>query len=274
MIVTFVNHHLQVADSIVAFLVVHIEERRDLWETLCQMLQQPLGSLFILLLFIMKLHNHHPFSAVRVSDDDVSQKSTLFSQVKELDIVSQCIVSYLIAYIIVHPIHQSTLLDRQNLVEGTGDMESNSIHIIKCSPRCHLLFGKPPFVRTSKFQLVSIFLGLYTAEDRVTFRKSDLSYASQLILHLLLFRFELLLVGQVLPLASATHTEMLAEGRYAYLTIFNESHHLSLAITVFFLLHLQVNNIPWHGKRHKNHHVVHASQSLTFGSHISDCHPF
>ena len=81
-----------------------------------------------------------------------------------------------------------------------------------------------------------------------------------MVIHLFLLGLELLLVWQVLPLASSAHSEMLAERSLAYLTIFYKAYNLRLAVAVLLFLHLQVNHVSRHTEWHKHHHVTHANE--------------
>ena len=117
-------------------------------------------------------------------------------------------------------------------------MKSDAVHVVVFESRRHLLAREPTLVAASKLQLVAVFSCLLRTHDGRNLRQLHLAYSAQLVIYLLLLGLELLLVGQVLPLASAAHAEMLAKWCRAYLTIFYKADHLRLAITVFLLLDL------------------------------------
>ena len=95
-----------------------------------------------------------------------------------------------------------------------------------------------------------------------------LADACQLVINLLLFHLELLSVRQLLPFATATHTEVLAEGLRAYLTIFMVTDYLGFHERVLFATYLQVDDIARYSPRHKDYHVVDPSQRLAFSCKI------
>ena len=82
---------------------------------------------------------------------------------------------------------------------------------------------------------------------------------------MLLLELQLLLVGQILPLASAADAEVLAEGRCAYITIINESYHLALSERVLLATYLHVNDVARYTERHENNEFVPVKQALAFG---------
>ena len=88
----------------------------------------------------------------------------------------------------------------------------------------------------------------------------------QLILDLLGLLFELLLVGQILPLAAATHAKVLTEGLSAQRRTLYKAHNDSLHIATMMLAHLHIDNIARHGHRHKDNLVIHLAHGLTLGS--------
>ena len=92
--------------------------------------------------------------------------------------------------------------------------------------------------------------------------------ARKLIVHLLLLGSQLLFVGQVLPFAAAAYAEMLARGLNAHVAILHETHHLGLAIAVFFLSYFEVYHVAWHYEGYENNHVVDPRQRLSFRRHV------
>ena len=145
-------------------------------------------------------------------------------------------------------------------------MESYGRHLF-FNIRFYLLPCQIPLVGTAEVELVAVFLRLHAAQDGTELRQVHLANASQLVVHLLLLELELLFVGQVLPLAAATHAEVLAERSRAYLTIFYESYHFALGKRMFLASQLYVADIAGHTPRHEHHHVLPVEQALTLCRH-------
>jgi hypothetical protein len=103
-------------------------------------------------------------------------------------------------------------------------------------------------------------------KDRLEFRQLHLSDAMKLVVDLLLFELELLLVGQILPLTTATDPEMFAEGSRAYLTIINKAHHLTLGEGVLLTAYLHVAHIARHAEGYEHHELVPVEQTFALGS--------
>jgi hypothetical protein len=86
-----------------------------------------------------------------------------------------------------------------------------------------------------------------------------------LVEHLLLFEFQLLLVRKVLPLTTSAHSEVLAEGNRAYLTIFYDANYFALGKGMFFASNLYVAHVSRHAEWYKYYKVVPVKQTLAFG---------
>ena len=134
-----------------------------------------------------------------------------------------------------------TLLDVQNLVKRSRDMETHgraahrTILIIWPS---HLILSQPTLAAEAKLQLVSVAINLFAAQNRHKLRQFHLPNTGQVVIHLLLFRLQLLLILETLPLTSSTHTIVLAFRYGAQRRILVELHSHSLHIGVLFLLYL------------------------------------
>ena len=170
------------------------------------------------------------------------------------------IVANSVANLVVQVVHEPALLDRQNLVEGSGDVESDAVHVVELRALGNLLACEPALVAAAELQLVAVFLDVYRAHDRHELRQLYLSDACELVEHLLLLSLQLLLVGQVLPFASAADAEMLAHRLCAYVALIDEAYYFCLAVAVLLLAHLQVNHVAGYGERHENNHVVDVCQ--------------
>lgn len=162
----------------------------------------------------------------------------------------------LVAYGVVQVVHEPALADGVDLVERSRDVEAYG-RVVLCGEVerwvLQLLLRKPSLVATSKLQLVAILPYLHGAEDGAERGQLHLPDALQLVVHLLLLGLELLLVGQVLPFASAADAEMLALWRGPYGAGCDEAHHATLAVAVFLLHDLHVGNIAGNAKGNKHH---------------------
>ena len=156
-----------------------------------------------------------------------------------------------------------TVVDWQNLVEGSRDVESYSPHLPCRLTAGNLLASHPSLVGAAELQLVPVFANLPAAEDRHELRQLHLSDACELLIHLPLLHLELLIIWQGLPFTSATHSEVLAERLFPHGTFLNEAYHFGFHIAMSFLPHLQVYYVARHAERHKHYHVVHSRQRLT-----------
>ena len=224
------------------------------------MLQQSLGALLVALLVVVELDEYHPLARVRVAYHDVAQQSVLLSEVEERHAGREGIVAYGVADLVVQVVHEPALLDRQNLVEGSGDVETDAVHVVELRTFGNLLACEPALVAASELQLVAVFLDVYRAHDGHELRQLYLADACELVEHLLLLSLQLLLVGQILPFASAADSEMLAHWLRAYVALLDEAYYFRLAVAVFLLAYLQVNHVAGHGERHENNHVVDVCQ--------------
>ena len=87
----------------------------------------------------------------------------------------------------------------------------------------------------------------------------------QLVIDLLLLELELFLVGQVLPLATTADSEVVTEGRRAYLTKFNKAYHLAFGKGVFLATDLNVTDITRYTERHEYHQIVPVEKTFSLG---------
>ena len=131
--------------------------------------------------------------------------SQTLTQVVEGIVVRISIFEYEVADFVAEVIHQPALLDRINLVEGSGDMETDGVLGVALLERCYgiILFlrelsqflgGEPSLVAASELYLVAVLLGLHATHDRAELREFNLSDAGELVFHLLLLRLDLLFV--------------------------------------------------------------------------------
>ena len=90
-------------------------------------------------------------------------------------------------------------------------MESHGRGIADVARRCDLLARQPAAVGEGEFELVAIELRLRRAEAGRDLGQFDLADARQLIADLFGLEAQLLVVGEILPLAASADAEMLAE---------------------------------------------------------------
>ena len=181
-------------------------------------------------------------------------------------------------------IHQPAFLYGQNLVECPRDMEADGWGIFSrtilipqstlLTPQSYFFFRQPSLVGTAIVHFVSVLPLLDRAKDRAELRQFNLSDARQLVLYLPFLHLQLFGVGQVLPFASATETEVLTARFFAYLTILYKPHHFTLSKAVLLSSDLYVNNVTWYAKRYEYNQVIPVEQRLSFGGTCFNLHLF
>ena len=232
------------------------------------MLHQCHGTLLVTLLVEVELHEHHPLAGVGIAEHHVAQQSMLGTKVEERELMLVGIVADGVAHLVVKVVHQAALLDGINLVESSRDVEANGIHVVKGLARRHLFPREPALVAASEVELVAVFAGLHRSQNWHELRQLHLANARKLVVDLLLLGLDLLLIGQVLPLAAAANAKVLAHGRRAYITIFMETYHFRFAIVMLFPAHLQVDHVARHTERHEHHHLAHTGKRLALGGNV------
>ena len=181
MVVALEEAELQVVDGIISLLVVYIHERCNLRKLVSHLLHQLQCSLLIALLIVVELEDEHPLSGVRITDHHVAEQTVLLTQVVEGIVVRISIFEYEVADFVAEVIHQPALPDRINLVEGSGDMETDGVLGVALLERCYgiILFlrelsqflgGEPSLVAASELYLVAVLLSLHAAHDRAELR--------------------------------------------------------------------------------------------------------
>ena len=148
-------------------------------------------------------------------------------------------------------------------------METNGWHVLQTLALvvrqiADLFFGQITLVGASEIELVAVLSRFHASQDGTELWQFYLSDTRQLVFHLLLLRLQLSLVWQVLPLTASADTEMLAEGRLTYLTIFYESHHFAFGKGVLLTSNLYVADITGNAERDKDYQVVPVQQALAF----------
>ena len=140
-------------------------------------------------------------------------------------------------------------------------------HSTLLTPRTNLFLRQPALIRTAEVELIPVLLRLDAAKDGPELGEFDLTDACQLVKDLLLLELQLFRIGQVLPFATATDTEVLAERFHAYITIFYKTYHLALSKGVLLATDLHVAHITGHTEGYEHHQIVPVEQALAFGCH-------
>ena len=141
MVFALYHMNLLVGKGVVRLMVVHIEQRCYLRESFREMLHEGIGLLLLFRCLDAELHQEHQLACVGCTDHQRAQQSTVFTQVIELQSVLQRIATDVVANLIVDVIHQMTLRDVENLVEGSCDVETHSVHHIILDILPHFLLG-------------------------------------------------------------------------------------------------------------------------------------
>ena len=259
--------HLEVAECVVALVVYHIEQRGNLGESIAHECKHFFKLRHLLVGGYLGLQEQHNLARGGGTQHNVTQHARLRAQVEERHALAVGKIPYCVAQAVVQVAHKGTLLYVEHLVECTGDVETQRVHIIIRHALRHLFPGEPTLVAKCKFEFVSIGTGIFRAQYRHHIGQLHLAYAGEGIHHLLLLVFKLMFVSQALPFATAAHTIMFAEGCGTLGRICVEFHSLGLGITVFLAPYLQIDHIAGYHIGHKHHHIIHTRQRFTLGCH-------
>ena len=238
MVHTLEGLDVEVAEGVVALLVVYIQQRGNLRKTVGHMLQQTAGALLIAGLVVVKLYQHHPLAGGGVAEHDVAEQTVLGAKVEEGHAGGVGVVADGIAYLVVKRVHQPALLDGEYLVESARDVETDGVGLFHGRTGGHFLAGEPAAVAAAELQLVAVETGVYGTQYVIKRGKLHLADARQLVENLALLHLQLGVVGQILPLATAADTEMGAHGLGTPLAFLYKTYHLRLAVVVLLLAHL------------------------------------
>ena len=211
-----VGRELQVADGVVALLVVDVDEAGDLRECRRYMFQEVHGLLLVSRLVVMELHEKHPLAGVGVAEHKVAEQAVLGADIVERQAFLHGIAVNLIAHLVVEVVHQPAFLYGVYLVERPRDVEADGTLRQSLAFRHPLQFlgGVPASVGTAELQFVAVFPLLDGAQDGTELRQRHLADARQLVEDLRLLGLQLLGVGKRLPLAAAADAEVAAPRLY------------------------------------------------------------
>ena len=160
---------------------------------------------------------------------------------------------------------QVAVVDVEHLIEHARDVESERGRSLQIGTRSHLLKRQPTAVGKGKFELVAVVARLGRGQAGANLGQGNLTDAGELIAHLLGLEAQLLLVGQILPLATSTHPEVGAEGLRAQRRTLYIIDHITLHEATTLLANLYVHHIPRNGHRYKDHLLVPTTHCLAFG---------
>ena len=178
-----------------------------------------------------------------------------------------------VAKAIVKALHESTLLNIENLVESAGDMEAKGVHIVILCSGLDLFPSEPTLVAESELEFVAVLTCLLGAKDGHDLGQLDLTDAFEGIVDLLLLVLELVLIGEALPFAATADAVVFTERNVALLRILIKPHSLSLGIAVFLALDLEIDNVAGNDKGYKNYQVIDTRKGLTLGCNACNLNP-
>ena len=89
------------------------------------------------------MHQQHDFARRSRAQHDVAHQSAIGTQVVEFQAAIDGISAQIVANAIVDFAHQVTLIDVENLVESTGYVEAEGIHLGEYLATFHLFERKP-----------------------------------------------------------------------------------------------------------------------------------
>ena len=194
-------------------------------------------------------------------------------------------------------VHEMTLLDGQNLIEGTRDVEAQRRDVFRAlsafafGQLLNLFLRQIALVSGSEIEFVAVFILLHGAHDGLEgacavvvggarLGQLQMADACQLVVDLLLLEPQLFLVRQLLPLAASTDAEVLAARLSADGAQLAIPDHFCFGVAVFLATDLQVDDVAWHCPRYKHDELAlrlsvvgrrgDSNERLAFGSHIGD----
>ncbi len=189
----------------------------------------------------------------------------VMERVSVLDAEALDFEAYAVGYVGLQP----AAVYVEHLVEAAGDMESQRRRRLDLVCAGYLLVGKPAAVGEGKFEFVAIVLRCCRAQARPYLGQLDASYAVELVGHLLRLLPQLLVVGQVLPLAAAANAEVRAERLDAHRRALDEPHRTPLHVTAVPLDYPYVHHVARHGHRHEDHLLLVSTHGLALGGKCS-----
>ena len=228
-------------------------------------------SLPTLLIFVEEDHHHHQVACRGRTDHQRTDETLLIAQIEEgIPLMREAIGFDAVADPVGNIILQPALLNVEHLVEEGRDVETHTVPGIGRDTRLDLLFRQPFLVGEGELQFVAVEGRLGRAQDRQHLFRLHLADARQIVEHLFLFVFQLILIRDVLPFATTANTKVLAERFHTVRRVAVEMHGLALCIAVFLASELDIHHITRCHKRNEDHHVVHFGDRFSFSGYICD----
>ena len=207
-------------------------------------------------------------------DHHHAHETGVVAHVKESVALAQCILLDKEPQLVVDVFHEPALFDVEHLVVAIRNVKAHGIAVGELLPTVQLLGSEPFLVAKSELELVAIGRSALRAQDGIDLRQVDLGNALKCIDYLLLLVFKLILIGDVLELATATHPEVLAKRLDPYFARFHEIHDVTLGKTMLLTVDFHIGHIARCPIWDKHHHIVPPCQAFALGSYLSYFKPF
>ena len=262
MVLAPVADRLQVAHRVVPLGVDHVEERRDGGEGGGKVVEQRLDARHVLL---AEDHDDHHLARRGRTDNHVAHQAAVLAGVMERIAVLHAEALRLEADGVRGLGLEPAAVDVEHLVEHARDVEAHGGRGVELRTGGHLLVGEPAAVGEGEFELVAVELRAGRPQAGGNLGQFDLADARELVAHLLALEAQLLVVGQVLPLAAAADTEVFAEGLHTQRRAAHVADHVTLHVAAALGPNLDVDHVARYGHRDEDHLFVPAPHRLAFG---------
>jgi len=154
------------------------------------------------------------------------------------------------------------VLDVQNLIPESRDVETGSAALRELYAALELLLGEPFVVREAELELVAVFVLFGASEDGQIFLRLYVANFFQILTHLFVLVLQLLIVAQVLPLAPATNAEIVAFVLYAVVAVFVHVNDFSFEVGAALFGDLNIHDIARHTASDEYHALVVSTYGL------------
>ena len=112
-----------------------------------------------------ELHQQHESACIGRPNHHAAQQSCVLPLVIEGQGVLVGVVTDEQAQMVIHRLHQVTLLDGQDFVEGARGVEADALLMLKLFATLYLFLGQPAAVAEAELQFVAIGLGFLGTQD-------------------------------------------------------------------------------------------------------------
>lgn len=256
------EHYLLVGDGVVDLGVYHGHQRCDLWE----LGGDGVGEGFeVVGTVVADNDNQHNLARGGCAHHHGADESLLGAEVVEWQAVGLAVVLHEVAQTVGNVVLEVAGFDVEHLVEGAGNVETCGVAVGEFLPRGELLEGEPAAVGEGELELVAVVPNVLAAQALGHFGNGHFCNAGECVDYLLALALQLVLVGEVLPPATAAHGEMLAAGLDTHAAGPAEARYAALGVAFLFLLNLNVDTVAWRAEGHEDHHIVDARNGIAFG---------